>query len=114
MQVWPKATIPVTWPKATIPVNCIGGRLKYSAEQWHLVTNDPWVLQTVRNGLIIAFSSTPFQRSMPRSAPMGECQSKICNDEVDSLLKKGATVVVRDNSDSFQLNFCDTKEIRRI
>ena len=91
----------MTWPKATIPVNCIGGRLKYSAEQWHLVTNDPWVLQTVRNGLIIAFSSPPFQRSMPRSAPMGECQSKICNDEVDSLLKKGATVVVQDNSDGF-------------
>ena len=114
---WPKATIPVTWPKATIPVNCIGGRLKYSAEQWHLVTNDPWVLQTVRNGLIIAFSSPPFQRSMPRSAPMGECQSKICNDEVDSLLKKGATVVVQDNSDGFYSSlffFCDTKEIWRI
>ena len=46
--------------KAIPPVNCVGGILKYSAEQWHLVTNDSWVFQTVRDGLINNFHIYPF------------------------------------------------------
>ena len=65
------------------------------------MTNDSWVLQTVRDGLIIIFTSTPFQLSLPKSVRMGERQARICDEEVNSLVKKGATVVVEDRSDGF-------------
>ena len=68
--------------------NYIGGRLQHFADEWHLVTTDPWIISSLKEGLAIDFISIPTQSTMPKSVPMGEDQETICDDEVSNLLKK--------------------------
>ena len=81
--------------------NYIGGRLQHFADEWHLVTTDPWIISSLKEGLAIDFISIPTQSTMPKSVPMGEDQETICDDEVSNLLKKGAIVRVHNDSDGF-------------
>nr|CAH0102646.1 unnamed protein product [Daphnia galeata] len=44
----------------------IGARLKTFSDRWEAVTDDPWVLDTVVNGLRIDFIGKPTQRFPPQ------------------------------------------------
>jgi hypothetical protein len=59
------------------------------ADHWIAVTDDPWVLDKVAEGLRINFLSEPLQRSTPREVSMSEEMQAVCKTEVESLLKKG-------------------------
>jgi hypothetical protein len=67
----------------------IGARLSLFADRWPEVTDDPWVLDTVTDGLKIDFISEPFQRSSPRDVSMSGDMQAVCQAEICSLLKKG-------------------------
>ncbi|KAI9555019.1 hypothetical protein GHT06_020313 [Daphnia sinensis] len=62
--------IPEAVADAGIPIQEVGARLRSFANHWRTVTDDPWVLDTVANGLLINFLSDPFQRSAPRDVAM--------------------------------------------
>jgi hypothetical protein len=67
----------------------VGARLSSFADHWLAVTDDPWVLDTVAEGLRINFISEPLQRSSPCDVSMSEEMQAVCKTEVESLLKKG-------------------------
>jgi len=48
----------------------VGARLRDFARNWATVSDDPWVLRTVSEGLVINFSSRPTQQSRPYEVAM--------------------------------------------
>ena len=71
-------------------LSLVGGRLRLFAAECNKVTTDAWVLKTARDGLLIDFSAIPFQSSLPRVAAMVKEMKAACDEEVVSLLEKGA------------------------
>ena len=66
--------------------NYIGGRVRFSADFWPTLTNDPWVIRSVTEGVRIPFCESP---SVPFAQP-NMCMSpeleNICDKEVQTLL----------------------------
>ena len=48
----------------------MGCRLSLFANQWAIISRDPWILDTIKFGLRIEFWESPFQRSPPRQVAM--------------------------------------------
>jgi hypothetical protein len=80
------------------PPPSVGGRLRFFASVWASITDDPWVLDTISNGLDIDFISVPVQTARPRDIGMSVKMAAVCNAEIDSLLQKKAVVEIFDNS----------------
>jgi hypothetical protein len=70
------------------PSASVGGRLRLFASVWSSITDDPWVLDTISNGLDIDFISFPVQSAVPRDIKMSVQMAAVCNAEIDSLLQK--------------------------
>lgn len=68
----------------------IGGRLAHFLELWSFLTDDQWVLDSVREGVRIPFESTPFQSRPGVNMHMSPEMKRICGSEVLALLEKGA------------------------
>lgn len=72
---------------------CIAGRTAHFLDSWTQLTQDPWVLTTISSGFKLEFITyPPFQRHAPPNATMDELQSYLCDEEVNSLIMKGAVV----------------------
>lgn len=71
-----------------------GGRISRFVDVWRTITGDPWILETVQNGLSLDFISPATQRRIPRNAVMNSEQIGICAEEITSLLEKGAITQV--------------------
>ena len=80
-------------PSPPLPV---GGRLSAFAEEWERVTSDQWVLDTVRHGYRLEFSSPPPRITVKRvtSMPAELEQQRALQEEIDQLLKKSAIQLV--------------------
>uniref|UniRef100_A0A0P6EQZ6 Reverse transcriptase/ribonuclease h/methyltransferase n=1 Tax=Daphnia magna TaxID=35525 RepID=A0A0P6EQZ6_9CRUS len=90
----------------------VGARLSVFADKWSEITDDPWVLKTISNGLKIDFLSEPFQRSSPRDVVMSDEMRAVCQTEIASLLKKGAVKEITDESGGFICSFfCVPKKV---
>lgn len=63
----------------------VGARLLDFAHVWATITDDPWLLNTVKNGLVINFLSQPAQNLLPRDVVMSEEMQSVCNSELSSL-----------------------------
>ncbi|KZR96891.1 Uncharacterized protein APZ42_008524, partial [Daphnia magna] len=89
--------------------NCVnvefGARFRSFSNHWRTVTYDPWVLDTVANGLIINFLSDRFQRAAPRDVAMSSEMRAVCQDEICSLLKKRAIEEITEGSAGFICSF---------
>ena len=84
------------------------------SERWALVTSDPWVLDTMTNGLKIDFISHPIQCMPPRDEVISEEMQAVCNAEVASLLAKNAIFEVENDSIGFVCSFfCIPKKAGR-
>jgi hypothetical protein len=83
----------------------IGARLKTFSDRWEAVTDDPWVLDTVVNGLRIDFIGKPTQHFPPHNVDMTEEMRMVCDAEVASLLDKKAISEVVDSSLGFFCSF---------
>ena len=79
-------------------VSHVGGRVKFFANNWKIVTSDEWVLKTVSEGLLIDFISPTKQFSKPRPIPMDAAMAEVCDKELTDLLAKGAVFLVTDSS----------------
>ncbi|KZS07400.1 Uncharacterized protein APZ42_028944 [Daphnia magna] len=72
--------------------HAFGGRVTNFLSAWAKITKDPWILETVSRGFSWEFISDPIQESTPSNAAMGAIQKQLCDQEVSSLLQKGAIV----------------------
>lgn len=62
-----------------------------SFNEWKALTNDQWILRTVR-GYQIEFEMEPFQLRMPNQINFTEQEEKLVDKEVSSLLPEGVVV----------------------
>ena len=69
----------------------VGGRLQHFANNWEEVSNDPWILSTVK-GAQIEFRSLPWQQKSPGEVQMNTEQSQALTEEVKELARKQAIV----------------------
>ncbi|XP_071823040.1 uncharacterized protein [Apostichopus japonicus] len=79
-----------------------GGRLRVFGAHWEEIDPGAWVLDVVKGGYKIEFSSTPPQYGLLTATPVPEIPEKraALEDEINSLLKKGAiTRVTAANAD---------------
>lgn len=100
------ADSPLTFPSivpSTPLTSKVGARLRLFAANWETVTEDPWVLATVREGLSIDFISYPRQDVAPGDISMTE--EMICDAEIVSLLEKGVVTEISDHSDGYVCAF---------
>lgn len=67
----------------------VAGRLAYFIQNWSLITNDPWVTQTV-TGYHIEFTQNPVQLVLPPLLPFSEEETLAMDNEIKSLQDKGA------------------------
>ena len=79
------------------------GRLKGHINTWKVITNDPWVLNTVR-GYRVDFLSKPQQRVLPHAPQYSVEQSQLIVEEVKELLGKGAITEVCNPRGGFYSN----------
>ena len=70
----------------------VGGRLKDFAGSWALITSNRWVLDSIGQGYVLEFSSTPPSDMLVRPTPVpsdpAKCQA--LEEEIASLLEKRA------------------------
>ena len=103
---------PPAVPAPADPVAKVGARLRDFADNWVSITDDQWVLSTVRNGLLIDFVSQPSQDRLPRDVVMSEREQSICDAEVAAMIDKGAIKEVTDGSKGFVSSFfCVPKKV---
>eukprot|EP00029_Vermamoeba_vermiformis_P001978 TRINITY_DN1224_c0_g2_i2.p2 TRINITY_DN1224_c0_g2~~TRINITY_DN1224_c0_g2_i2.p2 ORF type:complete len:659 (+),score=31.17 TRINITY_DN1224_c0_g2_i2:837-2813(+) len=68
----------------------LGGRLSRHPDAWHRVSNNPWVLKIIQEGLTIDFHQRPYQHSVPHQwAKDVESEAALIQRELDSLLEMG-------------------------
>ena len=106
--------IPIPTPVASDSVARVGARLCDYADSWHSITDDRWVLSTVREGLLIDFVAPPVQKSRPPDVAMSEREEAICEAEVAALLEKGAIRLVTDGSPGFVASFFCIKKPKTV
>ncbi|MCG8045731.1 MAG: hypothetical protein JAY66_08610 [Candidatus Thiodiazotropha taylori] len=67
----------------------VGGRLKFFVDQWKLITDDQWVISTIRDGLKLEFLKIP-PFSGIKETVVNVQNHFILQQEVEKLLEKGA------------------------
>ena len=69
----------------------LAGRLKHFLHNWEKLTQDQWILQTVK-GVQIEFMNTPHQAFTPFQPKTPERDRVLLQEEITSMLGKGAIV----------------------
>ena len=75
----------------------VAGRLRFFQANWHLVTDDPWVLETIM-GYKIEFHSMPHQVAWPQTF-MSKAQEEAVQTEIDKMALQGAIHPVSCNTE---------------
>ena len=70
-----------------------GGSLQGCLHNWEKLTADPFILQVVK-GLRIPFVETPLQEREPHPYPLNEKESLLVEEEIQTLIQKGAIAKV--------------------
>ena len=69
----------------------VGGRLAHFAKNWEEISNDPWILETIR-GYQVEFHTIPQQVGYPNEIQLDATQSQALTKEVEELVRKEAIV----------------------
>ena len=93
--------LPVAYDILILPV---GGRLKQFVQNWREISNDPWVINTVSEGLWLDFQSPPIQSFRFPEISMNAEQMALCDSEVEALILKNAIVLSREELGDFISN----------
>ena len=80
--------------KREIKTHLHAGRIKEFKENWVLLTQDPWVLETVQ-GFQLPLLSQPFQTSVPSQLQLSLAQQELVSIEIPAMLGKQAIRVVQ-------------------
>ena len=99
-QVPPASRIQFHTIKANPP---IGGRIKHFLKNWEILTQDPWVLETV-SGYKLEFVQLPFQEKIPNAIKFSKEETVLVRQEIDQLLQKCAIRQVPSYQCHFQSN----------
>ena len=67
------------------------GQLGHFISKWMMITQDPWVLQTIQ-GHHIELMNPPVQHSSPGMPSLSPSQQKELDQEMEELLSKQATI----------------------
>ena len=67
----------------------LAGRVKHYSQNWALISNDPWVIETVQ-GYHIDLLQVPFQHALPLLAVHSREHSALIDLEVNQMLEKAA------------------------
>ena len=86
--------------KREIKTNLHAGRIKEFKENWALLTQDPWVLQTVQ-GFQLSLASQPVQTSVPPQLQLSLAQKELVSIEIQAMLGKQAIRVVQPDQRGF-------------
>lgn len=84
-----------TKPQTAELSNQVAGRLSHFITNWEVLTTDKWVLGTVK-GFQIPFTNQPAQVHWPNPAVCSAEQSRLIQEEVGTLVEKGAITQVHD------------------
>ena len=87
----------------TLPKVKLAGRSKYFLKNWKKLTGDKKILKIVQ-GYKIPFQMDPIQVRVPHSQKMNSDQSTLVNQEIESMLQKGAIQKVPHVSGEFLSN----------
>ena len=82
-------------------VTILGGRISSFIQFWREISNDPWVLDTVHQGIRLDLESLPVQLSHPQKVQMTEAMRVVCEKEIEGLVGKGATIRIPFSEDGF-------------
>ena len=77
----------------------IGGRLSEFYNEWEYITDNWWVLDSVKNGVKLQFDSVPIMHDTPTEFYGNKDNENVIDKEVTELLGKGAIELV-DNQDN--------------
>ena len=89
--------------KASKTKNFKAGTLQNKIHEWRKLTNDQWILDTVK-GYSIEFWRKPFQNLPPSVTDFGKIQNKIVDQEIENLLQKEAISECEHENDEFLSN----------
>ena len=78
---------------ALLPQIPVGGRLRFFIKEWEQITNDKWVLKTLKEGLKLEFQTKPLWTGIKQTRVNAQ-SLPIIMSEVEDLLKKGAIETV--------------------
>ena len=76
------------------------GRVQFFTHNWAQITQDPWVLQTIK-GLCLPFTAFPVQEVAPAEMRFPTEQEELISVEVQTLVQKGAIYLLKDHQVSF-------------
>lgn len=83
----------------------IGGKLSEYYSEWKNITDNWWVLDSIKNGVKLQFDETPIMDSMPTEYYGNSANEKIIDNEINELLKKGAIELVTDTENDSDNTF---------
>ena len=83
-----------------IDTNLQAGRIKAFKQNWALLTQDPWVLQTVQ-GFHLPLVAQPVQTTVTSQMHFPPDQQGLISMEVETMLEKQAISAVQPNKDNF-------------
>ena len=86
--------------KRGIVTSLHAGRIKEFKENWALLTQDPWVLQTVQ-GFQLPFLGQPVQSSAPQQLQLSLMQQSLISTEIQAMLEKQAISLVQPDQRGF-------------
>ncbi|EFX76596.1 hypothetical protein DAPPUDRAFT_106830 [Daphnia pulex] len=75
----------------------VGGRLRHFVDSWKCLSSDPWVLNSISQGVKLEFLASPFQARNQSNMEMGESQWALCNQEIQDIVRKEAIEPVEES-----------------
>ncbi|KAI9551264.1 hypothetical protein GHT06_002337 [Daphnia sinensis] len=80
----------------------VGGRLRHFVDSWKCLSSDPWIVQSISQGVKLDFLASPFQARNQSNMEMGESQWALCNQEIQDLVRKEAIEPVEESEQCFE------------
>ena len=72
----------------------LGGRIKNCIDNWHIITDNNWVLNVVKYGYKIPLKTVPYQKRIPTNPPATGNAFQVLVSEAQSLISKHAVRIV--------------------
>ena len=79
----------------SFPPEKLGGKLKHFLSKWESITDDPWILSVIRQGLELEFMVDPTHQGSPPQINMNSTQKLAINEEIKRLLTIGCIKEVK-------------------
>ena len=93
----------------------VGGRLCHAIDSYRIVSDDEWVIKTLKNGYEIPFLfRAPIQKTSPRThLPSTATAKQVLDDEVEGLIAKEAVKVVKSKLGQYVISYFAVPKSKR-